>query len=111
MDCGVACLAMLLSVSYEDALLAMGRYTGAYIREVKAAAKRLKKPLRFTRKFDLENDTGILAVKSEKWRTDHLVVLKDGLIVDTDGSIWDHDVFMSANVATGLSLLVYDGKD
>jgi hypothetical protein len=106
LDCAVACLAMLLNVSYEAALLAMGRFNGAYIREIKAAAKRLGHPLRSTRKFDLDQDTGILAVRSAKWKTDHVVVLKDGLIVDTDGSIWDHDVYVSVNAITPLSLLV-----
>jgi hypothetical protein len=110
MDCGVACLAMLLNVSYESALLAMGRFNGACIREIKAAAVRLGTPLRLTRKFDLEHDTGILAVRSPKWGSDHVVILKDGLIVDTDGSIWDQDVYVGVYKITALSLLVREDE-
>lgn len=109
MDCAVACLAMLLNVSYETALLAFGTPAvltgGAEVRAVKAAAKRLRQPLRLRLAFDLETDTGILGVRSAKWATEHLVVLKDGLIVDTDATIWDADVFLAAYDAQAVSLL------
>ncbi len=108
-DCSVACLAMLLGVSYEEALLALHvpRVVthGVMVRHVIAAAKRLGKPLRFQRKFDLETDTGILGIRSVVWPMEHLVVLKDGLIVDTDATIWEADVFLSAYKAKAISLL------
>lgn len=104
-DCGVACLAMLLNVSYESALLAVRKQDQIRLRDVQAAAKRLGSPLRFTRTVDLAEDTGILGVRSPKWDYEHLVILKDGLIVDTDATIWDADVFLSAYDATVLSLL------
>lgn len=78
---------------------------GASIRQVVEASKRLKRPLRFTRKCDLETATGILAVRSSKWPHDHLVVLKDEIVVDTDATIWEVDVFLSAYEARPLSLL------
>ncbi len=108
-DCSVACLAMLLGVSYEEALLALHVPKvvthGVMVRHVTAAARRLGQPLKFRRRFDLESDTGILGVRSEKWPLEHLVVLKDGLIVDTDATIWEADVFLSAYSAKAISLL------
>lgn len=107
-DCAVACLAMLAGVSYEDALMAAKSNvirTGMETRQIRATAKRLGLALQMRRTFDLEADTGLLAVSSPQWPTDHLVVLKDGLIVDTDATIWDADVFLSAYSAKTLSLL------
>ena len=108
-DCSVACLAMLLGVSYEKALLAVRVERvlthGVMVRQVLAGAKRLGKPLTFRRTFDLESDTGILGIRSQVWPMEHLVVLKDGLIVDTDATIWEWDVFMSAYSAKAISLL------
>jgi ABC-type bacteriocin/lantibiotic exporter with double-glycine peptidase domain len=108
MDCGVACLAMLCGVSYERALLATRGPVldqGMRTRQIQATARRLGRALTFCRTVDLENDTGLLAVRSVQWPHDHLVVLKDGLIVDTDASLWDVDVFLSAYDATVLSIL------
>lgn len=108
-DCSIACLAMLLGVSYEEALLAMAQprvlKRGVMMRQVLTAAKRLGRPLRFQRKIDLDTDTGILGVRSPQWPNEHLVVLKDGLIFDTDCTIWDADVFLSVYAAKAISLL------
>jgi ABC-type bacteriocin/lantibiotic exporter with double-glycine peptidase domain len=112
MDCSVAVLAMLLGKSYEETLMAFDYNVmreGATIRQVKAAAKYLGVTLNWSRKIpDLETETGILAVKSPKWPSDHLVVLKDGLIVDTDATIWDQDVFMAAYEAKPISIMTVE---
>lgn len=114
MDCSVACLAMLLGKSYEEALLAFDYNVmreGATIRQVKVAAKYLGTKLAWSRKLgDLETDTGILCVRSLKWPSDHLVVLKEGLIVDTDASIWDYDVYLAAYEAFPISILRAEDK-
>ncbi len=108
-DCSAACLAMLLDVPYEKALLAirLDRILthGVMVRHVLQAAKRLGQPLRFRRKFDLETDTGILGVRSEKWPMEHLVVLKDGWIIDTDLTIWEAPDFLQIYSAKAISLL------
>lgn len=84
---------------------------GATIRQVKAAARYLGTQLVWSRKLgDLDTETGILCVRSGKWPNDHLVVLKDGMIVDTDATIWDQDVFMSAYGATPISLMRVEGQ-
>jgi ABC-type bacteriocin/lantibiotic exporter with double-glycine peptidase domain len=110
MDCAVACLAMLTGVTYEAALLAFGSEcaSGVETRAIKAAAKKLGRKLTWSRRFDLENDTGLLAVRSDKWQGDHVVVLKEGLIVDTDATVWETDVFLAAYDATAMSLLTLD---
>ena len=112
MDCGVACLAMICGVLYENALCAVAQIQpdvcvkGLYQHQMIRAAKILGVTMRAQRRYDLENDTGILCVSTKKWKHDHLVVIKGGLIVDTDGTIWDSDVYMSANKAKLGSLLV-----
>ncbi len=108
-DCAVACLAMLLGVSYEAALLAMRKpqamTCGVKVRDILAAARRLKRPLRFRRKFDLETDTGIVGLRAAKWPSEHVAILKEGLIVDTDATIWETDCFLAAYDAKAISLL------
>lgn len=107
-DCAIACVAMLLGVTYERALLAFGDELkcGAKTRQIRAAAKKLGHALTLKRTFDLETDDGLLAVRSAKWKTDHLVVLRDGLVIDTDATLWEPAVFLSAYEARALSLLV-----
>ena len=108
-DCSVACLAMLLGKSYEDALMAFNYNVmreGATIRQVKAAALYLGTKLVWSRRLgDLDTETGILCVRSLRWGHDHLVVLKDGMIVDTDATVWDQDIFMAAYEAAPISLM------
>ncbi len=108
-DCSCACLAMLLGVSYEEALLALAvphvLKRGVMMRQVITASKRLGQPLRFQRKFDLDTDTGILGVRSPKWPNDHLVVLWEGQIVDTDATMWNPDCFLKIYKAQAISLL------
>lgn len=107
-DCGVACLAMLLGLSYEATLLAFRHNVmvqGATIRQLLSAGRRLGHPLRWTRKVDLENDTGLLALRSKKWPSEHLVVLKDELIIDTDATVWEQDIYLAAYEAVPLSII------
>lgn len=110
LDCAVACVAMLCGVTYEAALLAFKREPihGVRTRDIHAAARRLGHPLRWSRVFDLENDTGLLSVRSTKWKTDHLVVLKEGLIVDTDATLWEADIYLAAYDARPMSLMTAD---
>ena len=110
-DCAICCLAMLAGVSYEEALLACGRVfdVGMTTRQIMRAGAKLGLVLTVKRAIDLENDTGLLAVRSGKWPQDHLVVLKDGLVFDPDATVWDADVFLSAYDAKALSLLTVVG--
>lgn len=111
-DCGVAVLAMLLGVSYEESLVVVSHEVpevlsgGVYERHLKAAAKRLGVILRGKRAYDMDEEFGILALSSPLWSTDHVVILKDGLIFETDGTVWEADVFLRHHQAKPGVLLV-----
>jgi hypothetical protein len=109
-DCGVATLAMICGVDYETALLAIGKKQvlaeGVQLRVVRAAAPKLGKHLVLHRTIDPDNDTGILGVVSETWDLEHLVILKEGIVIDAqDQTIWDFDSYMLAHKARAVSLL------
>lgn len=110
-DCGVACLAMLLGVSYENALVAIAQTEpnvcarGLYFRDLTAAAKRLGYRLTRRKQFDIEADTGILNLSSHRWRYEHLVILREGLILETDGTLWEAAVYLAHHKATSGTLL------
>lgn len=88
-DCGVAALAMYAEMSYEDAYVAFSKVekwrrgkSGTYGREVIAAAKELGLTLTPTRKYDLDDDEGILRVRWNDKPGDggHWVAVRKGLI-------------------------------
>jgi len=112
MDCGVACLAMICGVSYENALVAVAQdapnvcAVGMWGNEMRAAAKRLGFKLKVKRRVDLETDTGILNLSSAKWKSEHVVVLREGLVIETDGTLWEPDVFLRHYGAKVGTLLV-----
>lgn len=112
-DCGVACLAMIAGVSYEEALLAVGKKKvlkgGMDIKTLKQAAKRLGATLKLHRSVDIEEDCGILAVRSDKWPMDHVVILFHGIVLDGDDrTIWEADTYLKAHSARILSLLTLE---
>jgi ABC-type bacteriocin/lantibiotic exporter with double-glycine peptidase domain len=117
MDCVVACLAMLLGVSYENALVAVAQdepnvcVKGIGVRQMERAAKRLGYRLKARRHFDLESDTGILNVKMTTMPHDHLVILKSGLVFETDATVWDADVFAATHRAQLNVLYVAESAD
>ena len=112
MDCAVAVLAMLCGVAYEEALIAISAEApnvlrhGVHLRPLQRAAIRLGFRLRSKRTYDLEAETGGLQVQSDQWKVDHLVVLREGLIVETDGLLWEAETFFTANAATPGALYV-----
>lgn len=109
MDCAVACLAMLLGKSYEAVLVAFPHNViakGASMRQMQMAARALGHRLRFRRAVNMEQDAGIVSLASIRWKFNHVVVLKDEMIIDTDATIWEADVFMAAYEARPLSILV-----
>ena len=116
MDCSVAGLAMLLGVSYENALVAIAQdhpdvcVVGAWTKHLKAAARRLGYTLHERKRYDVETDTGLLNVTCPQWKHDHLVVLKEGLIIDTDGTVFDSDVYFQSQQATPGTLLVAEKR-
>lgn len=113
-DCGVACLAMICGVPYENALVAVAQeapnvcITGVWTDQIVRAAKLLGFSLRRRKRFDLDADTGILHIHFPKLTSDreHFVVLWEGRIIDTDGGLYLNDVYLSVNRATANMLLV-----
>lgn len=110
MDCGVACLAMLLDLSYEDVYVEVAKVDrwrskrGLYITQIKKVASALGKELSYKRKYDLEDVVGILSVDFKD--SSHVVILYYGVIVETDGTVWLHDDYLLVNEAKPCSLLV-----
>jgi len=92
-DCAIVALSMYLGVSYEDVLREValvdkrnkGR-AGLWTRQIKQVARRLGHELVIKRKVELDEDYGILLL------SDHVAVLRNGLLLDTNGVVWDiHD--------------------
>lgn len=99
---------MFLGVRYEDVLLAFDRPVidgGAWVADIKRAAAKLKMPLRLRRSFDLDSDTGILGIDFVGRPQNHVVVLHEGLVFDTDGTVWEVDDYLTAENAKAVSLL------
>jgi ABC-type bacteriocin/lantibiotic exporter with double-glycine peptidase domain len=108
-DCAVACLAMLLGLSYERVFLAFRRHVeqdGASVWQIQAAAERLHRRLRWRTRVDLETSTGIVWLHSAQWPDEHVVILKDGHIITTDQALFDADVYLSVYRATVTGILV-----
>lgn len=112
MDCGVACLAMVTRMPYEDVYVATCQVDrraarrGLAVHQVQAIAKLCGLPLVRRRSYDLEADEGILSVRSEtNW---HFVVLCNGAIVDPDAGriFFDADDYLTENKARACTLLV-----
>lgn len=117
-DCGIAVLAMLLGREYEEVLMAAAGVvptvltSGVTWRHLRSIARKLgfKTTIKKARNVSATDDIGALCVQSPNWKLSHLVVLKEGLIVDTDGCIYDADVYLSVNKARASSLMVFEPK-
>lgn len=105
-DCGICALATVCGRSYEDVVAMAVQYMGEhwkgglYLTHILAIAKACGTTLKRRRKYDLEHDTGILNcwvtthIPNKKPSTDnHVVVLMEGRIYDSDGRIWVTDAF------------------
>jgi hypothetical protein len=116
-DCGITALAMLLGRSYLDVLTAAitkkhprPHQAGMHTRQVQAVAKRLGVSLVLRRSWDLEASCGLLSVEKMGAKPDefnfHMVLLKFGLIFDTDGTVWEPDDYFQTEKFRPVSLLV-----
>lgn len=110
-DCGAATLAMLLGVTYEEVLIPLGFEVpnilrrGVWFTELQRAALTLGATLVLKRTCDLELDEGILQVKFRRG-ANHVVLLRQGLIFDTDLTCWIPEDYFSARRAKPGALLV-----
>lgn len=115
-DCGIAVLAMLLGKAYEDvfAVAITDKHrtphrTGMYTRQLQEVSRRMGTRLVLRRTWDLESSTGLLAVEKVDRQPDefaqHLVLLKFGLIFDTDGTVWEPEFYFEKQGFRPISLL------
>jgi hypothetical protein len=114
-DCGVATLTMLLSekgITYEDVLAAVTEEVpqlikrGMYVPEIIRAAARFGVTLKQKRRYDLEEATGILRVTWKDRGGAHVVYVRGGQLFDTDGVVWDPDLYLDSRGAVPRVLLV-----
>ena len=89
-DCAVAAVAMLCGVTYGESLAAFPKpqsvvRIGAYLTEIVAAAKVLGVKTKIRKRFDVDEDTGILHVSG---KDEHIVLLWDGRVIDGNGECW-----------------------
>lgn len=108
-DCTVAALAMAVGASYEDALLAFKEpdvlRSGAWLTQVQRAAKRLGVDLKRKRQWDPEKDEGIAQVRHRRGNH-HCVVIREGLVFDTDFTVWLPPDYLKARRGTWGTLLL-----
>ena len=96
-DCVIAVLAMYLGLSYEDVLTAAAQIDqkahrrGLYLPQIEKTAKILGVKLRRKKSWDLETSEGILSIEGKTYS--HVVVLKAGLIFDTNSCVWEPSVY------------------
>lgn len=116
-DCGIAALAMLLNKRYLDVYSAAvtKRFpkphdSGMYTRQLQQLARRFGVSLVLRRSWDLENDCGLLTVERTEKKPDefvqHLVLLKFGLIFDTDLTVWEPESYFDMQGFRPVSILV-----
>ncbi len=109
-DCGIAALAMLTGKSYEDVLEAASRvqprahHKGLWMKQIQRIAAALGTNLHNRRKFNLEEDCGILSVDA------HVVMVRDGVVIDPqDGCVWfDTGLFAEIPATVGPILRLED---
>lgn len=113
-DCVVASLAMALNLPYEEVLVVASRIQphvlkrGLYTAEAQLIADAFKRTLNKKMKVDIDDDSGILMVKT--YWGEHAVYLNSGLIFapECGGEIWDAEIYLKANKAKVLHLLKED---
>jgi len=93
-DCAIVALAMYLGETYENILRLVtvtdrqqGR-AGLWRKTMMRIAKRLGHSLTARTRIDWAEDYGILRLPA------HAVILRNGLIIDGDGTIWDADLYL-----------------
>lgn len=115
-DCGIACLAMMLGKSYEDVFAAAVAHThdkivhkhGMWVSQIMRVAKEMGVTLHRRKKWDLESSVGILGMTNRNTEEGHVVVLKEGYIIDVDGTIWAADVYFKNTAYVPECILTLD---
>jgi hypothetical protein len=112
-DCAIWALHTLLHIPYDQVQLMVAKVDkkaggqGLTWTQVKNVAKKLGTSLTMHRKYELDEDTGILGVTfiEDKPPVYHAVVLSGGKVFDVDGTVWDADDYRVAKAAEFGTLL------
>ena len=110
-DCAIASIATYLGVTYEDVLRAVVREdtaegrAGLTTEEMIAVSGRLGTVLRFVPRKAIEEIEDVYGIAL--WR-DHAAVVRNGLIVEVDGSIWEFEVYQRATRRRLCGVLIAD---
>lgn len=107
-DCGAAALAMFLSVSYEEVLLALGDGPlkgGVWFSQLIRAAQTFGVTLRRKPKWDPETEEGLAQIRL-RHGPHHVLLLRAGLFFETDLTVWEPDELLRARRGRLGSLLV-----
>ena len=112
-DCGVACLATLFGVTYDESLVACSHVApdvlelGMTWAQIRRAAERLGADTKMLPRgrYDIEDATGLLNVKSRA--VEHVVFLWAGRVLEGNGELWlDPDDYFRQYKVRPYSLLV-----
>lgn len=114
-DCAIASLAMFLGLPY--AQVAASAVTvapqafdrGMWCTEIQRTSKRLGVQLVQRRRFNVDEDTGILCLDLPCGSSHALVLFRGVLINSDDGMVWDPDAYQAKNKAVFRVLLVPKG--
>lgn len=113
-DCAVAALAFILRRDYEDVLIAAARVSphvwrsGLHATDMVKIARRLKIKVRWSPRFDPDEDIGLLWTSHHDSTKEHCVVLIEGWVFElehTPVSLWRYSEYCAAHNAFGNSLL------
>lgn len=110
-DCGIAALANFAELSYEDVYVVVAKIDpayrgghGLYNRDIIEASRALGIPLTPTRKYDLDDDEGVLRVSFKGGP--HFVCVKHGIIFcPTDGMAYPWREYLERYKASPMTLL------
>lgn len=96
-DCAIICLAFYLGEPYDDVLRVVSVVDtkhkgkrGLTTRQIKKVAEAMGHPLRTKRHINFDDDYGIIMFQ------DHVVVLRNGLIFETNGMVYDYQDYAMA---------------
>lgn len=116
-DCYISAISAYFGRPYEEVVAAAGKVfptfwrTGLENKHALRVVRRLGKRARWVRDFDLDEDSGVLSISYHVGRTEHVVLLLEGRIVELEDhpvSSWEPSAFLTAHGAkTGL-LMVED---
>jgi hypothetical protein len=106
-DCMAAALSMLIAVSYEEALLALDDPAvlscGAWLTQVVVAADKFGVVLKQRNRWNPATHEGIARVHTKLHA--HAVVIRAGLVFNTDHNVWRPDDYLAHELAKFGALL------